>query len=190
MAKSSFGSRLKTAFNNAINADIAHKLSVSEAAVSNYVRGRIPDAEKLIEISNLTKCSIHWLLTGEDDPSGVRIIEKDTFDPIMNREVLAAMIREIVRDEMASPDPTIDVGTADEFDLEGWIERTDDPIEVMRQWYLHDGIQDPGLTALRFSGWSKMTTKEKAGQLRAMRGLFERQEERQRNAPKPTRDTE
>ncbi len=65
--KNSFGERLKIAFNQAINADIAKKLEVSEGAVSNYVRGRVPDAEKLLLISKITNCSIDWLLTGKGE---------------------------------------------------------------------------------------------------------------------------
>lgn len=61
----SFGERLRTAFDNAKNAEIARKMGVSEAAVKNYVDGRIPDADKLIQIRNLTNCNLDWLLTGE-----------------------------------------------------------------------------------------------------------------------------
>lgn len=65
MAKSEFGERLKIAFDNAVNAEIANKIGVSEAAVGTYVRGRIPDGAKLVEISKLTNCNLHWLLTGD-----------------------------------------------------------------------------------------------------------------------------
>ncbi|HYX71992.1 MAG TPA: transcriptional repressor LexA [Nitrososphaera sp.] len=60
-----FGKRLREAFNNASNADIARKLGVSEPGVKNYLDGRIPPAATLIIISSLTNRSIHWLLTGE-----------------------------------------------------------------------------------------------------------------------------
>lgn len=59
-----FGSRLKEAFDNKPNTEIARELEVSDSAVTLYLKGRIPSASTLIEISNLTNCSIHWLLTG------------------------------------------------------------------------------------------------------------------------------
>jgi repressor LexA len=60
-----FGERLKEAFGNAGTAEIARRLGITYQAAKNYVEGRIPPAEKLIEISRSTNCSIHWLLTGE-----------------------------------------------------------------------------------------------------------------------------
>lgn len=68
MGISHFGARLRLAFKNAKNAEIARQIGVSEAAIKNYVDGRIPDAEKLIKIRNLTNCSLDWLLTGEGSP--------------------------------------------------------------------------------------------------------------------------
>ena len=57
--------RIREAFNNQPTKEIADRLGLSYHAVRNYLRGRIPSGEKLIEISQLTGCSIHWLLTGE-----------------------------------------------------------------------------------------------------------------------------
>jgi len=59
-----FGKRLKRVFDNATNAVIADKLGVAEVTVSGYVRGRVPDADKLVAIADITKCNLHWLLTG------------------------------------------------------------------------------------------------------------------------------
>lgn len=92
--KSPFGTRLKAAFNNAVNIEIADKLGVTEGAVSNYVRGRIPDAEKLLEIANITKCNLHWLLTGEGDRD---LMQK----PLDLTDALRATIRDIVKEELA-----------------------------------------------------------------------------------------
>jgi transcriptional regulator with XRE-family HTH domain len=63
-----FGGRLKSAFKEASNADIARALDVSEPAVSNYIGGRIPPADKLFLIYEITNCNLHWLLTGEGEP--------------------------------------------------------------------------------------------------------------------------
>jgi transcriptional regulator with XRE-family HTH domain len=62
---SEFGKRLKEAFGNAGNAEIARKLDVSEPAVSTYLNGRTPPADTLINIAKITNCDLHWLLTGE-----------------------------------------------------------------------------------------------------------------------------
>lgn len=61
-----FGERLKIAFNNARNAEIARKLQVSEPAVKNYVGGRIPNLETLLDIRKLTGRTLDWLITGEE----------------------------------------------------------------------------------------------------------------------------
>lgn len=60
-----FGSRLKEAFKGASVNEIADKLQVSYNGARNYLLGRVPSWDKLIEISNITSCSIEWLLTGK-----------------------------------------------------------------------------------------------------------------------------
>lgn len=60
-----FGRRLRDIFGGVQNKEIAARLGVSRPAVTAYLQGRIPSAEKLIEISALTGCNLHWLLTGE-----------------------------------------------------------------------------------------------------------------------------
>jgi transcriptional regulator with XRE-family HTH domain len=65
--ESEFGIRLRQAFYGAKNAEIARQLSVSSAAITNYIEGRVPPSDKLTLISTLTNCSIHWLLTGEGE---------------------------------------------------------------------------------------------------------------------------
>jgi len=63
--KAGFGKRFKQAFKDATNTEIADKIGRSNAAITNYIKGRIPDLEILDEIAYSTGCSIHWLLTGE-----------------------------------------------------------------------------------------------------------------------------
>ena len=65
MTKSSFGDRFRAVFGGARYAEIAEKMGVSEAAIKVYVAGRVPDDKKLLKIHELTKCNLHWLLTGE-----------------------------------------------------------------------------------------------------------------------------
>jgi len=62
---SDFGKRLKETFKNSSNQSIAEKLGVSKPALTAYMQGRIPPADKLLDISKLTRCNLHWLLTGE-----------------------------------------------------------------------------------------------------------------------------
>lgn len=40
-------------------------LNISYQAAKNYLSGRYPNTEMLLIISERTRCSIHWLLTGE-----------------------------------------------------------------------------------------------------------------------------
>lgn len=61
---SDFGERLKQAYESHTVADLARKMGVTHQAAKNYVEGRLPAAERLLEISNSTGCSIDWLLTG------------------------------------------------------------------------------------------------------------------------------
>ncbi len=62
---SSFGERLLEAFGEVPKSKIAEILGVKPSAVTNYLQNRVPDEEKLRRISDFTKCSIHWLITGE-----------------------------------------------------------------------------------------------------------------------------
>lgn len=60
-----FPERLREAFDGENNAQIARMLSVTDTSIKNYMEGRLPAADILVQIADLTKCSIHWLLTGE-----------------------------------------------------------------------------------------------------------------------------
>jgi transcriptional regulator with XRE-family HTH domain len=44
--------------------DLANLLDVSQPSISNYVRGRIPPAEILLEMSRIFRVSMEYLLTG------------------------------------------------------------------------------------------------------------------------------
>ncbi len=75
---SSFGERLLEAFGDVPKGKIAKILGVKPSAVTNYLQDRVPDEEKLRRISDETKCSIHWLLTGE----GNKFIETEKDEEI------------------------------------------------------------------------------------------------------------
>lgn len=75
--KSAFSLRLKRAFRGAQNKEIAHRMGLSNSLITYYMEGNIPPPDKLIEISRITGCSIHWLVTGEgpEDVTGQRVEE-------------------------------------------------------------------------------------------------------------------
>jgi transcriptional regulator with XRE-family HTH domain len=71
---SPFGARLREAFGGARNTTIAEKIGVTPSTITEYMSGQsYPDIPKLIKISELTKCSIDWLLSGQGEAS---------FDPL------------------------------------------------------------------------------------------------------------
>lgn len=54
--------------NNPLNQkELSISLNISEGALINYKRGRIPKAEELLKIANHFGVSMEWLLTGKDD---------------------------------------------------------------------------------------------------------------------------
>lgn len=173
--KTGFGSRLKEAFGHATNGVIGRKIGVAENTVGFYVRGRIPDADTLIMIANVTGRSIDWLLTGTESPARIQIQERKVFDPIIDREAMQGMIREIVREELRAPRSVQDLGSVDEFDLETAVERYDDPQMIMAEWFRHDGLQPPeDYGIVFFKGWKTFSKAEKADALRDARRVLNR----------------
>lgn len=79
---SSFGERLREAFGGVSNKDIAERIGVGKSAVTNYIEGRIPSADMLAKISELTNYSIHWLITGE----GSKFVDWKTEAELSERE--------------------------------------------------------------------------------------------------------
>lgn len=65
-----FGERLKIAFGNARNAEIARKIGISEPAIKKYMSGSLPSIDNLIVIKNLTGRSLDWLIQGENETPG------------------------------------------------------------------------------------------------------------------------
>lgn len=68
------------------------KLDISYRSAKNYFHGRIPDIAVLIQISEKTSCSIHWLLTGKGDKFVNFNRNEDTLR-------LSAEMREFIRQE-------------------------------------------------------------------------------------------
>ena len=58
--------RLREAFDGASNAELARRLSTSDAAIKNYMDGaRFPAIEILLETARITGINLHWLMTGD-----------------------------------------------------------------------------------------------------------------------------
>jgi transcriptional regulator with XRE-family HTH domain len=45
--------------------ELADALGISQPAVSQYLRGRMPQADVLYRLAKLGNCTMEWLLTGE-----------------------------------------------------------------------------------------------------------------------------
>ena len=73
-------------------AEISRILNVSYQAAKNYLRGRLPDSNVLLIISERTPYSIHWLVTGEGGKFVKTDQEKD-------REIFTDEMRAFVRSE-------------------------------------------------------------------------------------------
>jgi hypothetical protein len=157
--------------------EAARTLGLSKQSVYDWQKS-VPGLENLLKIAKSGNASLHWLLTGEGEryimPSG-----KFSFD-----DLLETRIREIVREEMHSAAaPVQEIGVVDDFDIEAAIKKYDQPGPVLRDWYLHDHIEMPGIESTAFSGWDKMTLDQKITELRGARSIQDRQREFRRNAP-------
>lgn len=167
----SFGDRFADLFAGKKQIQIAEALDVTDAAVRNYLGGRVPDAEKLQLIARVTGCDLHWLLTGE----GLKFKRDETEQNVPSlEEVLDRKIREIVREELRQT-PVQDLGSVDGFDLEAAVERYDDPQVIMNEWYRADGLAAPAdYGIVFFRGWKAFSREEKIAALRDARKVMER----------------
>jgi transcriptional regulator with XRE-family HTH domain len=67
----SFAERFRQAFKGARDAEIARQLGYkSQSPLTKFMSGEaLPTGELLLRIAQVTKCNLHWLLTGEHDPT-------------------------------------------------------------------------------------------------------------------------
>lgn len=83
--ESLFG-RIMEAFGSRTAANLAEKLNITRQSVYGWRDGKnLPELEKLVEISNVTNTSLHWLLTGE----GSKEIEGEKAPPSEAEQLLA-----------------------------------------------------------------------------------------------------
>lgn len=72
-------------------AELAQKMEISYQAARNYLNGRLPETNVLLIIAEKTKCSIHWLLTGE----GKKFIsEQENLNTLLISDQMKAFVRE------------------------------------------------------------------------------------------------
>jgi len=160
--------------------EAARKLGISKQAVYDWQKNP-PGLDNLIKIAESTNTSLDWLLIGREEPTRSQV-----FDPILNRDALTEMIREVVRSEIAQN--VQDLGSIDEFDVATAIQKYDNPGTVLTEWYKHDGIAVPALTSMAFSGWAKMSVEQKNKEIVAARGILDRQRKRRAHvSPKDTK---
>ncbi len=97
---SDFANRFSELFHGHKQREIAETLGVTDAAVRNYLGGRVPDAEKLQLIAEVTKCDLHWLLTGSGEKyrslAERNVRNEESFDRLLEER-----IRRIVREEIS-----------------------------------------------------------------------------------------
>jgi transcriptional regulator with XRE-family HTH domain len=165
-----FGKRLRLAFNEAKNAEIARKLGVSESAVSNYVAGRVPDADTLAKIKTITNCNLHWLLLGE----GQQFSRPPEPPDLMG--LLEGRLRQIVREEFEALRVTTvqELGSVDEpFDIAGAVEKYDNALLVLRDWYAHEHLTAELPEAMAFHGWETMSLEEKIHEVEGAKKIMD-----------------
>ena len=54
---------------------LAAALGVSQPAISQYLKGRIPPSQVLYRLAQLSRTSMEWILTGESVPSATAVAE-------------------------------------------------------------------------------------------------------------------
>lgn len=111
---SAFGKRLRQAFNGAGNKEIADKLSLSKSALTNYMQGRIPPPETLLEIKRFTNCSLDWLLTGQQ-VFAEKADEEEANTPLLLE--LENFVRRIVREEMSEKSNVKELHSPDKIEI-------------------------------------------------------------------------
>lgn len=99
-----FGERLRQAFDDAGNSEIARKLGAEPSTITNYMKGRIPPPKTLVAIAALTNCSIDWLITGEgdDDQEPYGFLDSNKRDVIQSLAEAAGSTFEVVLSQLVT----------------------------------------------------------------------------------------
>ena len=168
--------------------EAARILGLAKQSVYDWQKS-IPSIESLLRITESGNTSLHWLLTGmgERYVGPQPNISLDAYLELKIREVVREAVPDIVRTELAAGTERIqDLGLVD-FDLEAAVKKYDDPLPVLIDWYAHDDLA-PGNVLATFapSGWAEMSLEQKVKEIKAARGIMDRQRHRQDVSPKRT----
>lgn len=103
LMREEFALRLKIAFDNASNAEIARRLKTTDATVKMYTDAmRLPVYEILVEIARVTGINLNWLMTGRGSQ---RLVKSDD----LFSDVESAPIRDLARRSGRSFDEQVKV---------------------------------------------------------------------------------
>jgi phage repressor protein C with HTH and peptisase S24 domain len=108
IAKGEIGSRIKRARGNDTQREFAKKLYFSSSYLSEVESGKTkPSLELLLMISEITKCSLHWLLTGQG-PLFIEAAESRVKEDSASYGALSefTLVRRLTSDDEASMDVT------------------------------------------------------------------------------------
>lgn len=157
-------------------------LVFSDAEIGGNLETRAADL--LVEML-LNKALTDYQLTADDMLSAADRKRANRFTFIANApQTLDERVRELIRAERVVQTPVQDLGEVDApFDVRAAVERYDNPVLVMRDWFAHDRIPDMPHVIMP-SGWATMTLDEKVSEIRGLRAIIERQRKRKDYAPK------
>lgn len=171
---SEFQDRLQQAFGFARMADIARRIGVPHATIRNYFQGRLPAPEVLIKIAKETDVSLNWLLAGIGDMYADNSKHSD-LDSIFEQRIEAIVDRKLAerRGEDVQELGTVDIPPR--FDIQTALTRSDDPQEVMRQWFDHEGREYPqDYGVVFFQGWESYSQQEKIEAVKDAKKVLDR----------------
>jgi hypothetical protein len=95
-----FSTRFAEACGTSEPAEIQRLLNIPYQSAKNYLEGRLPNADKLISISEHTSCSIDWLLTGRGKKFVLSVRPRDTPVPTGQMEAFVRKICVEIINEM------------------------------------------------------------------------------------------
>lgn len=81
-------------------AEVARLLNIPYQSAKNYLNGRVPNAAALVSLSEITSCSIDWLLTGRGKKFPDDARSTDTPLPVRQLEAIARRVFVEVINEM------------------------------------------------------------------------------------------
>jgi AcrR family transcriptional regulator len=171
---SEFRERLQQAFGFATMAAIARRLGLPHATVRNYFNGRLPAPDVLIKIGNETNVSLNWLLSGAGD----MFLDQDKradFGSLLEQKIEELIDRKLAAMREEDVQELGDVDVLPVFDIEAALARSDDPQEVMREWFRHEDREYPDdYGIVFFQGWESYSPQEKKEAVKDAKKVLDR----------------